>query len=217
MKPQKTDYNNQSKSFRFKNNKSTKQNNNKTKSNNRKNNVKNKSQVPKSQKISFPKLLLPISDYCYYPYTDYNYYQNDYYNHPYPYYPSYTNQPPIHSNPHPNPSQSNNIVLNDKPEVVDSNERAETDSAKTPVNTKLSNEFKNQTPEDNIPFSIESSDDLIKICNQYDILKKENKKYNIDIDLIKSMEESLIKLDKMIGIEDIKQNVFDIMTYYLQD
>lgn len=213
MKSQKTDYNNQSKSFRFKNNKSTKQNNNKN--NNRKKNVKNKSQVPNRRKYPSQNYYYQYPDYCYYPYTDYNYYQNDYYNYPYPYYPSYTNQPPIHSNP--NPSQSNNIVLDDQIwKLLTQMKEPESDSAKTPVNTKLSNDFKNQTPEDNIPFSIESLDDLIKICNQYDILKKENKKYNIDIDLIKSMEESLIKLDNMIGIDDIKQNVFDIMTYYLQ-
>ena len=50
MKPQKNDYNNQSKSFRYKNNKSKTQNNNNTKNKNKTKNVKNKSQVPNRRK-----------------------------------------------------------------------------------------------------------------------------------------------------------------------
>jgi SpoVK/Ycf46/Vps4 family AAA+-type ATPase len=212
-------YNNKSKSFRFKN-KSNKNYSYKKNVNNNKKNV-NKKKIKKHR---------TVGNY-YNNYSGYNYpgfYYDGYNNMNYSYYSPYNYYPPYYPNDYyhySNPSTNNDnqhntnpsdIVLDEQIWKILTQMKEPVKEAEKNVDTKLSNDFKNQTPEDNVPFSIETLDDLIKICQCYDSLKKENKKYNIDIDLIKSMEDSLNKLNQMIGISDIKQSVFDIMTYYLQ-
>ena len=201
------DYNNKSKSFRFKNkNKEVKKNKN--------------IEVKKNKKKQYSRAKNYNSYYNYgynYPYSSY-YSSNDYYP-PYDYY-HYNNYyynpvPPMNNYQHYN-TKYPDVVLDDQIWKIITQIKEPENIPNKEVNTKLNNDFKNQTPDNNVPFPIETLDDLIKICDCYDSLKKENKKYNIDIDLIKSMEDSLCKLNQMIGLDDVKQNIFDIMTYYLQ-
>ena len=69
---------------------------------------------------------------------------------------------------------------------------------------------------DTLPFHLETIDDLIEIGNRYQQFSEQNKIYNIDIDKINSIHDSLIKLRNMVGLESIKSNIFDILVYQLQ-
>jgi stage V sporulation protein K len=58
--------------------------------------------------------------------------------------------------------------------------------------------------------------DLLELCkkisNEYD----PEKYYNIDLKILKKLEAPLVKLNKLIGLEDVKNKIIDIILYYLQ-
>ena len=62
---------------------------------------------------------------------------------------------------------------------------------------------------------IECLQDLIDIINKYDNTEKYD--YNIDVKLLKKIKPELISLDKMIGIQKLKQNVLDQLLYFIQN
>ena len=65
---------------------------------------------------------------------------------------------------------------------------------------------KEQTPEDNVPFSIETLDDLIKICQCYDSLKKENKKYKFKLlnkKIVKKKQSAIKKVTSATNINTV--------------
>lgn len=62
---------------------------------------------------------------------------------------------------------------------------------------------------------IECLQDLIEIINKYDNIEKYD--YNIDVKVLKKIKPELISLDKMIGIQKLKQNVLDQLLYFIQN
>ena len=70
----------------------------------------------------------------------------------------------------------------------------------TPKNAVVKEKFE-------IKEDIECIQDLIEIINKYDNLEKYD--YNIDNKRLKKIKPELIDLDKMIGIQKLKQNVLD--------
>ena len=56
---------------------------------------------------------------------------------------------------------------------------------------------------------------MIDIINKYDNTDKYD--YNIDVKLLKKIKPELISLDKMIGIQKLKQNVLDQLLYFIQN
>ena len=65
-----------------------------------------------------------------------------------------------------------------------------------------------------IDIEINSIKDLLKIIEDYPI--KYDVEYNIDIQPIHNIKEPLIKLDRMIGMVDLKENIVDQILYYVQ-
>ena len=59
---------------------------------------------------------------------------------------------------------------------------------------------------------IENISDLIRVAKKYST----EKKYNINIKILRKLIEPLSKLDKMIGIEHVKELVFDQLLYFIQ-
>ena len=78
----------------------------------------------------------------------------------------------------------------------------------TPKNVVVKEKFE-------IKEDIECIQDLIEIINKYDNLEKYD--YNIDIKILKKIKPELIDLDKMIGIQKLKQNVLDQLLYFIQN
>ncbi len=78
----------------------------------------------------------------------------------------------------------------------------------TPKNAVVKEKFE-------IKEDIECIQDLIEIINKYDNLEKYD--YNIDIKILKKIKPELIDLDKMIGIQKLKQNVLDQLLYFIQN
>lgn len=60
--------------------------------------------------------------------------------------------------------------------------------------------------------NVKTIDDLIELTNKYVPYKK----YNINIDKLHNIKDSLIKLKNMIGLHDIKKNVVDHILYFVQ-
>lgn len=68
----------------------------------------------------------------------------------------------------------------------------------------------------NIP--IRNIDDLIQIGNDYlDGIYSPLKKYNINVYTISKLVKPLTQLQKMIGMENVKQDVFELLLYQLQE
>ena len=64
---------------------------------------------------------------------------------------------------------------------------------------------------------INSINDLIKIGESYEEKKKEKKRYNLNIHKLNKLVDPLKELQKMIGLTDIKDAIFNQIIYYLQD
>jgi len=68
-----------------------------------------------------------------------------------------------------------------------------------------------------LPFDITTIDDLIEIGDRYhEYTQDTNVVYNIDTYKVLTMKEPLTKLRNLIGLENIKHQVFDVLCYYLQ-
>ena len=67
----------------------------------------------------------------------------------------------------------------------------------------------------NINKEIKNINDIIEIVNKYPIT--DNVEYNINLKLLHKISVPLQKLNKMIGIEEIKNNIIEQILYYLQD
>lgn len=61
---------------------------------------------------------------------------------------------------------------------------------------------------------IKNLQDLIDIINEYPL--KNNIKYNINLKTLNKIKQDLIKLNNMIGLNDIKNNIIKQILYYLQ-
>ena len=61
---------------------------------------------------------------------------------------------------------------------------------------------------------IKNLQDLIDIMNEYPL--KNNIKYNINLKTLNKIKPDLIKLNNMIGLNDIKNNIIKQILYYLQ-
>ena len=61
---------------------------------------------------------------------------------------------------------------------------------------------------------VESLGDLIKICNDNDLVS--NLDYNIDLQQLHEIKPELIELNNMIGLDSLKDNIVDQLLYYLQ-
>ena len=66
---------------------------------------------------------------------------------------------------------------------------------------------------------LETIDDFIRIGKNYKIGKYDTdlKKYNINVKTVSKLVEPLEKLQKMIGMNDIKTDVFELLLYQLQE
>ena len=65
---------------------------------------------------------------------------------------------------------------------------------------------------------IESIQDLINIGKNYDkIYKNKNKRFNLDIKILSNLVEPLEKLNNMIGMNDVKKQIFEQIIFYLQN
>ena len=66
--------------------------------------------------------------------------------------------------------------------------------------------------------TIKNIDDLIKIGEDYiNALYDPYKKYNINVYTISKLVKPLKKLQKMIGMKNVKQDVFELLLYQLQE
>ena len=72
--------------------------------------------------------------------------------------------------------------------------------------------------EEYLNLEINNIDDLIKIGNDYINAKYDPyKKYNINVYTISKLVKPLTKLQKMIGMNNVKQDVFELLLYQLQE
>jgi SpoVK/Ycf46/Vps4 family AAA+-type ATPase len=62
--------------------------------------------------------------------------------------------------------------------------------------------------------SVDTLDDVLKLIKKYSIIQ--HVEYNIDFELLHSIEEPLEKLASMVGMIEIKNNIIDQILYYLQ-
>lgn len=62
---------------------------------------------------------------------------------------------------------------------------------------------------------INSIDDLIKLCDKYPL--SADIEYNIDMKIIHDIHKPLKKLNEMIGMKDLKENIVDQILYYIQN
>tara|TARA_Y200000002_G_scaffold16458_3_gene12865 strand:- start:12320 stop:13588 length:1269 start_codon:yes stop_codon:yes gene_type:complete len=62
---------------------------------------------------------------------------------------------------------------------------------------------------------IETLEDVLKIIEKYEL--SEECEYNIDLKVLKKIKPELESLDKMIGIQKLKQNVLDQLLYFIQN
>ena len=69
-----------------------------------------------------------------------------------------------------------------------------------------------------LDINLENIDDLIKLGQDY-INGKYSPivKYNINVYRISKLVEPLLKLKKMIGMDNIKRDIFELLLYQLQD
>lgn len=58
--------------------------------------------------------------------------------------------------------------------------------------------------------------DLLELCKKISVEYDSEKYYNIDLKILKKLEAPLIKLNTLIGLEDVKNKIIDIILYYLQ-
>ena len=76
----------------------------------------------------------------------------------------------------------------------------------------------NMEVEEYLNLDIRGIDDLIEIGNDYIKGKYDPyKKYNINVYTISKLVQPLMKLKKMIGMENVKQDVFELLLYQLQE
>ena len=61
---------------------------------------------------------------------------------------------------------------------------------------------------------INNLSDLINLINDYPVVN--NIKYNINLNTLNKIKEDLIKLNNMIGLSDIKNNIIKQILYYIQ-
>lgn len=66
-----------------------------------------------------------------------------------------------------------------------------------------------------IDASIDNLIDLIKLCDKYPLA--DNVEYNINMKSLHAIKPSLIKLQNMIGMQSIKENIVDQIIYFIQD
>jgi AAA+ superfamily predicted ATPase len=66
-----------------------------------------------------------------------------------------------------------------------------------------------------IEVEIQNLDDLIKLIETYPL--DETKEYNINMEGLHKIHTSLIDLNNMIGMKEMKENVVDQILYYIQD
>jgi AAA+ superfamily predicted ATPase len=66
-----------------------------------------------------------------------------------------------------------------------------------------------------IEVEIQNLDDLIKLIDSYPL--DETKEYNINMEGLHKIHTSLIDLNNMIGMKELKKNVVDQILYYIQD
>lgn len=72
--------------------------------------------------------------------------------------------------------------------------------------------------EEYLDLEIKNIDDLIKIGEDYiNALYDPYKKYNINVYTISKLVKPLKKLQKMIGMKNVKQDVFELLLYQLQE
>lgn len=63
--------------------------------------------------------------------------------------------------------------------------------------------------------SIDSLNDLINLCHNYPLSNKI--KYSINMKMLHNIREELEKLDNMVGLADLKNNILEQLLYYIQD
>jgi len=79
-------------------------------------------------------------------------------------------------------------------------------------------DFYNDNDYDEIIYKeINSIDDLIELGKMYDPFAQKRKKYNINIKILYNLIEPLESLKSMIGMNNIKNHIVDMIIYYLQD
>ena len=68
-------------------------------------------------------------------------------------------------------------------------------------------------PIENIDLSINSIADLLAVVDKYPM---SNKKYNVDIKMLHTIQPELKELNAMVGIVSLKSSILDQLLYYLQ-
>jgi len=68
-------------------------------------------------------------------------------------------------------------------------------------------------PIENIDLSINSIADLLAVVDKYPL---SNKKYNVDIKMLHTIQPELKELNAMVGIVSLKSSILDQLLYYLQ-
>jgi len=67
----------------------------------------------------------------------------------------------------------------------------------------------------NIEMEINSLDDLLKMIDEYPL--ETNKEYNINIQALHNIKESLLELNTMIGMKNMKNSILEQILYFIQE
>jgi Cdc6-like AAA superfamily ATPase len=83
----------------------------------------------------------------------------------------------------------------------------------TALDTLASIALEPDLPIENIDLSINSIADLLAVVDKYPL---SNKKYNVDIKMLHTIQPELKELNAMVGIVSLKSSILDQLLYYLQ-
>lgn len=81
--------------------------------------------------------------------------------------------------------------------------------------SKLKTNIKKEVKKVTIREEINSIDDLISLCEKYPL--SSDIEYNIDMKIIHDIHKPLKKLNYMIGMKELKENIVDQILYYIQN
>ena len=82
------------------------------------------------------------------------------------------------------------------------------------LNYKIPGPMKIEKTKININVEINNLEDIIKLANDYPL--KYDVEYNIDMKVIHDIKPNVIKLNNMIGMKSLKENVVDQILYFIQ-
>ena len=109
------------------------------------------------------------------------------------------------------------IIENENENVTDKNNNETQQKSKKQL-IKLEREKLSKYKFETIDRNIENINDLIQLGSEYnDKYKNKKKLYPIDLKILNELVEPLTELKNMIGLDDIKKQIFEQIIFYLQN